>query len=622
MSRVGGLFRAASVLWRQPAVWAWPIAAALIARGSARAPTHEEALVGYYLPALGLLWIGCLPSLLRRRRARPEPEPPFLPRRLLRWVTAAVLIAATVVRLWGIFTWPPEGIGFEESQIAARGHMGPSVLRNLIVAYSPPGEHALTAYTISVAFALLGPGFIQMRMPFILAGIACVWLLYAVCRRLVAWEVALFAVALFGVSWWQIAASRVADEIFLPIWVELAILWLLIELGETGAAWAGYLLALLSGLLFYEYTSYHLVAPLLIGYGVARGLLFAARVRWRTPAGARAATIGAAARTYGPAIVVMLLVWLTVAHLQLVHDVRQGLASWAAGGVGGHAEDADGLLVQLRTPETLPAFLRRRLEIPVRLAYQTEVGGYCLHLGIGSHHAAFDAATAAALGLGVVLTAATIWRPFHAITLAWAAVIVAGAALLPQNQNPHRYYTGLPLFYLLIALGANVLWRLVRQPAGRWLLLALFAGTVGYAAAENLHYLFWRMIPDKTMELSWRWPRTEVIKWIRAHRRDEWICVIADDAREIEGANPLQPEWEWLVDGWNIQISETGADCIPAGGKDESGLYYVDARPAPDSEVESLLHAFYPQVQERAPIALPERHFIARTFYVPPNGAR
>jgi hypothetical protein len=603
---------------RNPALWAWPIAACLIALGPYRSEGPEDAVAHYYLPALGLLLLGCVPSFFRPQPRRAESAPPLLPRRVLLWLTLWVLVVATAVRLWRILEWPPEGIGFEEFQIAARGHLGPGLLRNLITAYSPPGEHALTAYTISLAFALVGSGFIELRLPFILAGILCVFLFYAVCRRLVSWEVSLFAVALFGVSWWQIAASRVADEIFLPIWVELALLWLLLEFEDTGRTWAGFFLALLSGLLFYEYTSYHLALAMVLGYFAVRLLLFAARLLWRTAAADRRRVLWAGVRTYGPGAIAMVLVWITVAQFQLIRDIRLGMGSWAAGGVGGHAQDADGLLMQLRSPATLPAFLMRRLEIPLRTAYEPGHGGYCLHLGIGSHYGAFDMATAIALGVGILLVTATIWRRFHALALVWAGLIVAGAALLPENLNPHRYYTGVPLFYLLIALGAEVLWRMFRRPAARYVLLAVFAGTVGYAAVANFHYLFWRMIPDPTLTLSWQWQRTEVARWIRAHRRDDWICLVANDDREIEGANPVQPEWQWLVDGWNVRVSEWGTDCIPAPEYVPGGLYYVFAQPAPAVDVEALLRFHYPRAKETAPIELPGRKFTARTFYVPP----
>src|SRR4030095_15373788 len=175
-----------------------------------------------------------------------------------------------------------------------------------------------------------------------------------------------------------------------------------------------------------EYTSYHLAPLAVIVYLAARLLWFVVSIVWRTPPEQRDARVRDALRTDGAGTLVMVLVWVIIAQLQITTDLSRGMASWAAGGVGGHANDADGLLVNLRNPSGLPAFLRRRLEVPVRLVCLPGNGGYCLHLGIGAMHAAFDRATAIALGVGVLLVAATFWRRFHALALGWAALIVAG----------------------------------------------------------------------------------------------------------------------------------------------------------------------------------------------------
>ena len=241
--------RAAVFPLRHPAVWAWPVALGLTLYASRKSFIPEVAL-NYYLAALGLVLLGCLPSFVTTRPPRRElPQAPFLPRGLLVWLTAAVLLFAAVVRVWKLWEWPPHGIGFEEFQIAARGDLGPQWAQNFLTLYARPGEHTLTAYAISLSFAFLGTGFLAMRVPFVIVSILCPILLYAVCRKLVAWEVSLFAVALFAVSWWQIAAGRAADEIFFPMWAEIAILWLLLHFEDTGRTWAAFFLALLSGLL-------------------------------------------------------------------------------------------------------------------------------------------------------------------------------------------------------------------------------------------------------------------------------------------------------------------------------------------------------------------------------------
>jgi hypothetical protein len=611
--------RAATFPLRHPAVWSWPWAAWL-AYSAATTPLGmlglRERLAYNYLPALGLILLGCLPSMVVREPRPPERPAPFLSRRVLIGLTVAVLFAATFLRVWKLWEWPPDGIGLEEWQLGGRAPLG-NWAPAFLDLYSQPGEHTLTVYSVSVVFGTLGPGFLQLRLPFIIASILCPFLLYAVCRRLVSWEVSLFAVALFAVSWWQIAAGRIADEIFYPIWVELAILWLLIHFEDTGRTWAAYFVALLTGLLIYEYTSYHLAIIVVAGYLLARLVLFLARWtvapdralgRWRE--------LGVRLSSYAPGATAMVMVVLIIAHLQLVQDLRQK-GFFFSGGVGGHEQDPDGLQQQLSTPEKLPAFLERKLLIPIKAAYWPRQGEYCQFTGIGGV-AAFDKGTAIAMGLGFVLVGLTFWRRFHALALIWALLVIAGAALLPQNANLHRYYTGLPFYYLLIALGAEVLWRALRQPLARYALLGVFAVTITYAAVDNTRYLFWNLMPNPQARANWTWPRTEVIRWIRQRERNDWICVIADDELSINGANPLQVEWKYLIHGWNVRISPSGAECIPAPDAGDGAKYYVFTRPDTPADPAALLHAHYPDARELEPIEVPHMRFTARTFYVPP----
>jgi hypothetical protein len=226
------------------------------------------------------------------------------------------------------------------------------------------------------------------------------------------------------------------------------------------------------------------------------------------------------------------------------------------------------------------------------------------------------------MAVGFVLVAMTFWRRFHAFVLTWALLVICGAALLPANANMHRYYVGLPLFYLIIALGAEVLWRWLRRPVARCALLGVFAATTASAATDNMYHVFWQLFPDQTIRAHWIWPRTAVIEWIRAHKRSDWICVVADDNRSIYGPNPLQPEWKFLVAGWNVRVSELG-ECIPAPGDwdGSEARYYIFARPDSPIDLEALLRTHYPDAEELAPIEVPEHRFTARAFYVPPRAA-
>jgi hypothetical protein len=83
------------------------------------------------------------------------------------------------------------------------------------------------------------------------------------------------------------------------------------------------------------------------------------------------------------------------------------------------------------------------------------------------------------------------------------------------------------------------------------------------------------------------------------------------------GANPLQPEWKWLLHGWNVRVSETGTDCIPAPDAGNAPVHYIFALRESPTDLEALLREHYPNARERAPIEVPMHHFRARTFDVP-----
>ena len=108
-----------------------------------------------------------------------------------------------------------------------------------------------------------------------------------------------------------------------------------------------------------------------------------------------------------------------------------------------------------------------------------------------------------------------------------------------------------------------------------------------------------------------------IFNWVRAHRRSDWICIVADDERSIYGANPLQPEWKYLLDGFNVRTSASGDDCIPAPDGGDVARYYIFALAQPPTDLEALLRRSYPEARELAPIEVPHLQFTARTFFVP-----
>src|SRR5262245_60633299 len=108
----------ARALLLHPAWWAWPAAVVLMHRAPAGMDAAPLAVRRYYLPALALVLLGCAPSLRGAARRSNPPSATLLPRTALVWLTVAILAGALLLRLPHLTTWPPEGMGFEEFEIA------------------------------------------------------------------------------------------------------------------------------------------------------------------------------------------------------------------------------------------------------------------------------------------------------------------------------------------------------------------------------------------------------------------------------------------------------------------------------------------------------------------------
>jgi hypothetical protein len=600
-----------------PAWWACSLAVVLTFLAPPGAENAEIAVRWYTLPALLFVLFGCLPSLSGALARHPDEQPTLLPRRVLVVLTILILAGSVVARLWRLTAWPPEGIGFEEYELAARANIGGGPFDRLVHMYANPIEHTLTAYSVSLSFALFDTGFFQMRLPFVVAGVMAPFFFYFACRRLVAWEPALFATALFSVSWWQIAGSRPADEIFFPLFALCAVLWLLLRFEDTAETWAAFALGLSSGLLIYEYSAYHLAAPMVLAHLTVRAALFLLWVRYDlAPWPERRQRLVEATCRYAPGVVVLLVTWFTLGRLQLLRDMRLGMASWLLEGIRRHG--TNGVLGRLDTSADFLSFAATRLGDALQALYRPGFNSSDFFFGLGDYPA-FDPVTAAAMGAGILLTIVTPLRRFHLFVLLWTTLLVLGAALLPGNTNTHRFYVALPFFYLFIAFGAGVLWNALHWRTARALLLAIFAVAVASAAQANLYRMYWELVPDQGRALNWIWPRTEIARWVRQRPRDELICIIAtDEDPGITGPNPLRAEWQWTVKGWNVRVAGAIEGCLPAAMGSTPPRYIIFALRDMPPDLRSVLERAYPGVRELVPIKVPAHRFVGRTFDVPP----
>ena len=606
-SRLRGV---AAVLGRHPAIWAWPLAALLPPVGRRWLATEQawRLTLWVFVPALLLVWVGARFGW-REEAERPAPPDGVLPRRMTLGLSLAILALASFVRVHGLASWPPFGLSFEEDQIGARALFlieteGP--WGGLLDGYGRSGEHKLTYAAAVAAFDLFGISPFAMRLPFVLASIATPVLFFFVCRRLVAPDVVLFPLLLLAAAWWPLAWGRVADEMFLPIPLQLAVVLLLVAFLDRGAPRTGFWLGLFSGLLAYEYTSFHL-APLVV---LSTLILAAAGWTLRRRRSGGPWPGWPEARSVVPGLAALALTWAILAATQLTEP---GGLSWFAGGVQGHQESPTSLLTQGLSG--VPGFVFERAALVLR-RFADPADAYLVP---GPPIA--DGITLAAILLLGGIAAATVWRRGHGIVASWAAAIVAGATLLPGDVNLYRITAGVPFLFLLVALGLQTVWERLPGRRARLRLLVVLAILGTASAAWNLHRYFGVVVRDAALRVGWSIPRTAIAERIRRLPRGTPVVVLCKEEKEISfwGANVLDPEWAWLVHGWNVRVVHHPEEALRTAA--EGGLLVV-AFPEEQIDLVERVRASFPSAREEEPLSATRAPIWARIWTIaPPQGA-
>ena len=606
MSRLSA---AAAFVRRTPATWAWPLAALLPSLGRRFLATDHawRLILWFFVPALLLAWIGARFGW-REEPKHPGPSDGVLPPRMALGLSLAILALASFVRVQGLASWPPFGLSFEEDEIGARALFlieteGP--WGGLLDGYGRIGEHKLTFAAAAAAFDLFGVSPFAMRLPFVLASIATPILFFFACRRLVAPDVALFPLLLLSTAWWPLAWGRVADEMFLPIPLQLAVVLLLLDFLDTAGPRTGFWLGLVSGLLAYEYTSFHL-APLVVLAVLA--LTVSARVLRRRRSGG-AGPLWLEARLVAPGLAALALTWAILAQTQLT---QPGGLSWFLGGVQGHRKNPSGLFAQGLAG--LPGFVFEKMTAAFRL-FADPADAYLVP---GPPLADLLTLTAIVLLGGVA--AATMWRRGHAIVAGWAALIMAGAVLLPGDLNLYRITAAVPFLFLLMALGLQVVWEALpgrRARLGFLVVLALF-GTP--SAAWNLHRFFGVVVRDPVLRANWSIPRTAIAERIRRLPTETPVIVLCqeEESSAMWGANVLEIEWAWLVHGWNVRVLHDPEEALRLAGP--AGVLIV-AFPEDRPDLHERIRATFPSWREGEAFSTTRYPMQARIWNLAP-GAR
>jgi len=173
---------------------------------------------------LGGALLLCWPGVLTRAHPVGDDTPahPVL----------ALLVVCAVAVFFRTYQLEPPGLWGDE---AINGLRAFDVLDGTItspfqlVSHPHTAFHALSNYPIAAAFRLFGPGPVTLRLPGILAGIACVPLLYATVSPLLGARTALFAALFFATSPMQVAHAKGLTQMVFGEFAQLAGMCLLVR---------------------------------------------------------------------------------------------------------------------------------------------------------------------------------------------------------------------------------------------------------------------------------------------------------------------------------------------------------------------------------------------------------
>jgi len=324
--------------------------------------------------------------------------------------------------------------------------------------HARPLECPLTGYLPALAFRLWGESSFALRLPFLILGILTVIPFYLLLRELFEVEVALFGTLLLAVCRWHALASRIADELFLPIFFEVSLLYFLVKGHKTGKVNHFFWLGILTGYTFYAYTAYRAIPFFVL-------LFFGAQFLWgflthclssekglgsylrRTWAGGYRQALrpfdGAQDRLRSGQALVFLVAMLTILGPFIVVSWR-GDRFFVEAYLRHVFVRGDTALTGLQLSlSDWPARVQRALLI------FTHRGEDYVALNLPGEPM-LDPVSGVLLAWGVAYCLLTFYKPYRLFFLAWFFTILLIGAILPLNFYVGRFSGLIPILFILI----------------------------------------------------------------------------------------------------------------------------------------------------------------------------
>jgi hypothetical protein len=567
---------------------------------------NMDTVAPLYGLALASLWLGTwenysLPQKFGRWKAGLMPGIRAHRREILAWLVVFGLAVFMRATLFGYFP-PADGAAFEEVQTGGEAY-------SILHLHARPLEIPLTGYLPALAFRLWGESSFALRLPFLILGILTVIPFYLLLRELFEVEVALFGTLLLAVCRWHALVSRIADELFLPIFFEVSLLYFLIKGHKTGKASHFFWLGVLTGYTFYAYTAYRAIpffvllffgGQFLVGF-FSHCLSVKKRLGsylCRTWSG----SYWQALRPFnwfqdrlcsGQALVLLVAV-LTILGPFIVVSLRGDTFLLEAFSRHVFVRGDTALTSLQLSLSDWPAKVQRAL-----LIFTHRGAGYAaLNL---PGEPMLDPVSGVLLAWGVAYCLLTFYKPYRLFFLTWLFTILLVGAILPLDFYVGRFSGLIPVLFIVICFLIQALWEAWDRLFGLWGRRGFALCLVGLSALAlyfNADTFFGKQVHDSRVRAAYEngtlalchylsslppdtyvylWSETQAVDFLFEPNDYMWAC------RDLRG-EPLSS----LMEGLPARTPSTD-------------VAYVTLNPLSDlEEISALVQRFYPKASCRS----------------------
>lgn len=552
----------------------------------------------YFDPAV-LLYAGSLFSL-RLALCKGGPQFRSVPQRLTalghkwrahRWEILSVTLIFSVAlffRLYRFGYFPPtNGLAFEEAQT------GGNAFAALRRGYRTL-EFPLTTYLPALSFALWRESTMTLRLPFLILGCLAVLPFYFLLRELVDYRVALFGTFLLAVSRWHAVVSRIADELFLPIFFEVLLLYYLVKSDKTKETKYFFWLAVISGYMLYAYTGYRVIPFLVIIFFVGRFFQAVISQVWHRgelgfcPERSRRSRLRHIFRVSWQPALVFAAAFLTVASPLLVSTLQGNRVFIEAflrhsAGVGDVTK-----LVALT--------LQRLDRLKAVALIFTHKGAPDAALNLPGEPM-LDPVSGVLFALGIVYSVLTFFRPYRLWFLLWVAIVVWVGAVFPLNLYIGRFGNLIPLIFIFISFTVGDLSSWVARrwgKNGRRLIIASLVLLAIAAFVLNFYTLFGRQISDPRVRREYQNRVLPLCKYAASLSSDTYLYVW--DRDQLLDYVFLPSDYSWACHDVQGEAVSSMESVLPSKVQTGQVGYIFVNSPQSIDELSHLIQQFYPQV--------------------------